>query len=166
MFRRRHKTKTEWTVNRGVSVSSRLSFFLANILAAFTNNLNGVVLYWVNIYLTISWNLHFLEGAYIYQENANVFQIAPNFQAFLQSGKLMWNHYRGQSSCVMCAAVKTLPKAQRTRGLSSAPNLIFQICNKLLPTRSSSSTSATVTTSTSCYLHIPGSPQSSLLNGS
>ena len=126
MFRRRHKTKTEWTVNRGVSVSSRLSFFLANNLAAFTNNLNGVVLYWVNIYLTISWNLHFLEGAYIYQENANVFQIEPNFQAFLQLGKLMWNHYRGQSSCVMCAAVKILPKAQGTRGLSSYHKILHK----------------------------------------
>ena len=59
------------------------------------------------VHLLESWN-HFFEGVHIciYQENANVFEIAPNFQAFLQLGKLMWNHYRGQSSCEMCAAVK------------------------------------------------------------
>ena len=58
-------------------------------------------------HLLESWN-HFFEGVYIciYQDNANVFEIAPNFQAFLKLGKLMWNHYRGQSSCEMCAAVK------------------------------------------------------------
>ena len=38
------------------------------------------------------------------------------------------------------------------KSLTLWPNLRFQICNKLLPTRSSSSTSATVTTSTSFEL--------------
>ena len=38
------------------------------------------------------------------------------------------------------------------KSLALCPNLSFQICNKLLPTRSSSSTSATATTSTSFEL--------------
>ena len=38
------------------------------------------------------------------------------------------------------------------KSLALRPNLSFQICNKLLPTRSSSLTSATVTTSTSFEL--------------
>ena len=80
-------------MNRGVSVSPKLSFFVANILTTSTDNPIGVVLCWVNINLTICWNLGitFFEGVYIciYQENANVFEIAPNFQAFLQLGKLM-----------------------------------------------------------------------------
>ena len=74
-------------MNRGVSVSPKLSFFLANILTASTNNPIGVVLCWVNINLTICWNLGitFLK---VCMENANVFEIAPNFQAFLQLGNL------------------------------------------------------------------------------
>ena len=52
------------------------------------------------------------------------------------------------------------------KNLTSRPNFTFQICTKLLLTRFSSSTWATVTTSTSwsCHLHMPGSYQSSLLN--
>ena len=46
--------------------------------------------------------------------------------------------------------ILTKPCAQSlNKSLAFWPNLSFQICNKLLPTRSSSSTSTTVTTSTS-----------------
>ena len=46
--------------------------------------------------------------------------------------------------------ILTKPCAQSlNKRLVLCPNLSFQICNRLLPTRSSSSTSATVTTSTS-----------------
>ena len=49
--------------------------------------------------------------------------------------------------------ILTKPCAQSlNRSLAFWPSLSFQICNKLLPTRSSSSTSATVTTSTSFKL--------------
>ena len=62
--------------------------------------------------------------------------------------------------------ILTKPCAQSlNKSLAFWPNLSFQICNKLLPTRSSS---ATVTTSTnlSWHLHTPGSHQQSLLNSS
>ena len=62
--------------------------------------------------------------------------------------------------------ILTKPCAQSlNKRLAFWPNLSFQICNKLLPTRSSS---ATVTTSTSWswHLHMPGSHQWSLLNRS
>jgi hypothetical protein len=49
--------------------------------------------------------------------------------------------------------ILTKPCAQSlNKSLVLCPNLSFQICNRLLPTRSSSSTSATVTTSTSFEL--------------
>ena len=52
------------------------------------------------------------------------------------------------------------------KSLALWPNIGIQICIKLLPTRSSLSTLATVTTSTSLswHLHTPGPHQSSLLN--
>ena len=49
--------------------------------------------------------------------------------------------------------ILTNPCAQSlNKSLALGPNVSFQICNKLLPTRSSSSTSTTVTTSTSFEL--------------
>ena len=54
------------------------------------------------------------------------------------------------------------------KNLTLRPNFDFQICTKLFSTGFSSSTWATLTTSTrlSCYLHMPGSHQSTLLNSS
>ena len=54
------------------------------------------------------------------------------------------------------------------KNLTLRPNFTFQICTKLFSTGFPSSTWATLTTSTrlSCYLHMPGSHQSSLLNSS
>ena len=46
------------------------------------------------------------------------------------------------------------------------PNLSLQICNKLLPTRSLTPATVTISTSFSRHLHTPGSHQSSLLNRS
>ena len=86
----------------------------------------------------------------------------PNLETLLQNIAL-WQNF---SFKILTKPWNLVIKVNKN--LTIWPNFTFQICTKLLSTRFSSSTCATVTRSTSlsCHPHMPGSHQSSLLNRS
>ena len=84
------------------------------------------------------------------------FRISPKIQLhyhFKTSAAKYWTNSCFKSCLNFNFKIMTRPFAQSlNKSLILWPNLRFHICNKLLPTRSSSSTSATIKTSTSFEL--------------